>query len=181
MCDVVTALKVGTAIYNYQNEKAIAKGKRIANDRTRENADANYLANISKIDNEKNEAAMEKSKELFKNNMEKKAEQATGLNLGFGNATRILQSVSGKYDMSYADILTGYRQDMTALMNDESSAYANLTKTYNSIKPVTEPSRTGLALQIATLSAEGYYKNEALKKPSTTTDTTSGSDSGFQY
>ena len=69
--------------------------------------------------------------------------------------------------MSYADILTGYRQDMTALMNDESSAYANLTKTYNSIKPVTEPSRTGLALQIATLSAEGYYKNEALKNPET--------------
>ena len=41
----------------------------------------------------KKQAAMEKSKELFKNNMEKKAEQATGLNLGFGNATRILQSV----------------------------------------------------------------------------------------
>ena len=69
MCDVVTALKVGTAIYNYQNEKAIAKGKRIANDRTRENADANYLANIAKIDGEKNEAAMEKSKELFKSSL----------------------------------------------------------------------------------------------------------------
>ena len=27
MCDVVTALKVGTAIYSYQNQKAIAKGK----------------------------------------------------------------------------------------------------------------------------------------------------------
>ena len=156
MCDVVTALKVGTAIYSYQNQKAIAKGKRVANDRTRENADSNYLANISKIDGEKNEAAMEK-----------KAEQATGLNLGFGNATRILQSVSGKYDMSYADILTGYRQDMTALMNDETSAYANLSKTYNSIKPVTEPSRTGLALQIATIGAEGYYKNQALTQPET--------------
>ena len=110
---------------------------------------------------------MEKTKEVFKNTMEKKAEQATGLNLGFGNATRILQSVSGKYDMSYADILTGYRQDMTALMNDETSAYANLSKTYNSIKPVTEPSRTGLALQIATIGAEGYYKNQALTQPET--------------
>ena len=78
MCDVVTALKVGTAIYSYQNQKAISKGKRIANDRTRENADSNYLANISKIDGEKNEAAMEKTKEVFKNTMEKKAEQATG-------------------------------------------------------------------------------------------------------
>ena len=167
MCDVVTALKVVTAIYSYQNQKAIAKAKRVANDRTRENADSNYLANISKIDGEKNEAAMEKTKEVFKNTMEKKAEQATGLNLGFGNATRILQSVSGKYDMSYADILTGYRQDMTALMNDETSAYANLSKTYNSIKPVTEPSRTGLALQIATIGAEGYYKNQALTQPET--------------
>ena len=65
MCDVVTALKVGTAIYSYQNQKAIAKGKRVANDRTRENADANYLANISKIDGEKNEAAMEKTCLLY--------------------------------------------------------------------------------------------------------------------
>ncbi|MEL0238956.1 MAG: hypothetical protein VW946_05790 [Gammaproteobacteria bacterium] len=167
MCDVVTALKVGTAIYNYQNEKAIAKGKRIANDKTRENADANYLANIAKIDNEKNEAAMEKTTEELRNNMAKKAEQATGLNLGFGNATRILQSVSGKYDMSYADILQGYRQDMTQLMSDEDAAYANLVKTYNSIKPVTEPSRTGLALQIATISAEGVAKRDANTAPET--------------
>ena len=169
MCDVVTALKVGTAIYNYQNEKAIAKGKRIANDKTRENADANYLANIAKIDNEKNEAAMEKTTEEIRNNMSKKAEQATGLNLGFGNATRILQSVSGKYDMSYADILQGYRQDMTQLMSDEDAAYANLVKTYNSIKPVTEPSRTGLALQIATISAEGVAKQDANTQPKTST------------
>ena len=167
MCDVVTALKIGTAIYSYQSQKAVAKGKRIANDKTRENADANYLANIAKIDGEKNEADMEKSKEVFKNTMEKKAEQATGLNLGFGNATRILQSISGKYDMSYSDILTGYRQDMTALRSDETSAYANLSKTYNSIKPVTEPSRTGLALQIATIGAEGYYKNQANTAPET--------------
>ena len=45
------SIKALTAIYNYQNEyRAKAKGKRIANDRTRENADANYLANIAKID-----------------------------------------------------------------------------------------------------------------------------------
>nr|WMM95182.1 hypothetical protein MEP431_gp36 [Methylophilales phage MEP431] len=169
MCDVVTALKVGTAIYNYQNEKAIAKGKKNANNKTRENADANYLANIAKIDNEKNEAAMEKTTEEIRNNMAKKAEQATGLNLGFGNATRILQSVSGKYDMSYADILQGYRQDMTQLMSDEDAAYANLVKTYNSIKPVTEPSRTGLALQIATISAEGVAKQDANTQPKTST------------
>ena len=66
MCDVVTALKVGTAIYSYQNQKAIAKGKRVANDRTRENADSNYLANISKIDGEKNEAAIKKQKKYLK-------------------------------------------------------------------------------------------------------------------
>ena len=167
MCDVVTALKIGTAIYSHQSQKAVAKGKRNANNETRKNADANYLANIAKIDNEKNEADMEKSKELFKNSQEKKAEQASGLNLGFGNATKILQSISGKFDSSYADILAGYRQDMTALRGDETSAYANLSKTYNSIKPVTEPSRTGLALQIATIGAEGYYKNQANTAPET--------------
>lgn len=180
MCDVVTALKIGTAIYDHQSKKAVAKGKIKANNETRKNADANYLANIAKIDNEKNEADMQKSKEIFKNTLAKKAEQATGLNLGFGNATRILQSVSGKYDMSYADILDGYRSDMTGLRQDESSAYANLVKTYNSIKPVTMPSRTGLALQIATLSAEGVAKRDANTAPQTN-DTTSGSDSGWRY
>ena len=30
-----------------------------------------------------------------------------------------------------------------------------------------EPSRTGLALQIATIGAEGYYKNQALTQPET--------------
>ena len=167
MCDVVTALKIGTAIYSHQSQKAVAKGKRNANNETRKNADANYLANIAKIDNEKNEADMEKSKEIYLNSQKKKAEQASGLNLGFGNATRILQSISGKFDSSYADILAGYRQDMTALRGDETSAYANLSKTYNSIKPVTMPSRTGLALQIATIGAEGYYKNQANTAPET--------------
>ena len=33
MCDVVTALKVGTAIYSHQSKKAVAKGKKIANDK----------------------------------------------------------------------------------------------------------------------------------------------------
>lgn len=167
MCDVVTALKVGTAIYSHQSQKAVAKGKINANNETRKNADANYLANIAKIDNEKNEADMEKSKEIYLNSQKKKSEQASGLNLGFGNATRILQSISGKFDSSYADILSGYRQDMTALRGDETSAYANLSKTYNSIKPVTMPSRTGLALQIATIGAEGYYKNQANTAPET--------------
>ncbi len=110
---------------------------------------------------------MEKSKEIYLNSQKKKAEQASGLNLGFGNATRILQSISGKFDSSYADILAGYRQDMTALRGDETSAYGNLSKTYNSIKPVTMPSRTGLALEIATLSAEGYYKDKANTEPDT--------------
>ena len=50
MCDVVTALKIGTAIYSHQSQKAVAKGKRNANNETRKNADANYLANIAKID-----------------------------------------------------------------------------------------------------------------------------------
>jgi len=53
------------------------------------------------------------------------------------------------------------------LRGDETSAYANLSKTYNSIKPVTMPSRTGLALEIATLSAEGYYKDKANTEPDT--------------
>ena len=66
MCDVVTALKVGTAIYSYQNQKAIAKGKRVANDRTRENADSNYLANISKIDGEKMKPLWKKQKKYLK-------------------------------------------------------------------------------------------------------------------
>ena len=65
MCDVVTALKIGTAIYSHQSQKAVAKGKKMQTMKQEKTADANYLANIAKIDNEKNEADMEKSKEYI--------------------------------------------------------------------------------------------------------------------
>jgi len=45
---------------------------------------------------------------------------------------------------------------MMTIGNQTTDAYANMAKTYNSIAPVVEPSRTGLLLDIAMTGAEGY-------------------------
>ena len=43
MCDVVTALKIGTAIYSYQSQKAIAKSQQRANTQTQRSSDKHIL------------------------------------------------------------------------------------------------------------------------------------------
>ena len=66
MCDVVTALKIGTAIYAHQSKRALAKGQMKANEQTRRNSDQAYLNDISKIDREAVSASREKAIAKFK-------------------------------------------------------------------------------------------------------------------
>ena len=71
MCDVVTALKIGTAIVSYRNQRAIAKGQQNANAQTRKNSDQAYLNDLSKIDNEYVLASRERKVADFKTSQEK--------------------------------------------------------------------------------------------------------------
>ena len=49
---------------------------------------------------------------------------------------------------------------MQLFANQKTEAYANQVKTYNSLKPPTDPSRAGLIIGIATSASQGYQQNE---------------------
>ena len=76
-----------------------------------------------------------------------------------------MQDIGSLYNDEYTEINREYKGDMITLANQTTDAYANLSKTYNSIAPVTEPSRTGLLLDIATTAGEGYIAHTDATAP----------------
>ena len=167
MCDVVTALKIGTAVMQYRNQRAVAKSQIKANEQTRKNSDQAYLNDLSKIDGEYVTTSREKKAEEFRLNQEKNKKQAQLLNLNAGNGDKIIQDIAGIYDLQFLDVARDYETDIIKLMGQEKDAYAAQQRRYNSIRPVPMPSQTGLMLQVATIGAEGYQKFKDNQKPDT--------------
>lgn len=156
MCDVITALKIATTVYEFQANRAVAKAQNRANDQTRKNSDQAYLYDLSKIDNEAVATSREKIAEKFKLKQEELKKQAQALNLGAGMGDKIIQDIAGAYDLQFLDVTRDYEYDMVKLNAKEDEAYAAQQRRYNSIKPVQMPSTTGLLLSVATTGAQGY-------------------------
>lgn len=171
MCDVVSAittgLKIATAVQDYRSKKVVAESQEKANAITRKNSDQAYLNDLSKIDNEYVLASREKKAEDFRISQENIKKQSQALNKNAGNGIKIVQDIAGTYDMQFLDVARDYETDVIKLMYQEDDAYAAQQRRYNSIKPVTMPSQTGLFLQIGTAGMEGYQMNKALTKPDT--------------
>ena len=53
---------------------------------------------------------------------------------------------------------------MQLFANQKTEAYANQVKTYNSLKPPTDPSRVGLMLDIASSANGGYQRSQTNKE-----------------
>jgi|TARA_R100000278_G_scaffold119666_1_gene101308 hypothetical protein len=152
MCGVneaVAAMKIVGAVAGHQEKKRVAKENAMANARARMTADAAYLNDLGKIETERGMAAREKYIAEMSEKMKRKKDQATGLNLGFGNATRVVQNIGTIMDVDYNQINADFLGDMITLNNQRSDAYANLKRTYNSLTPVYEPSMFSLGLDIA--------------------------------
>jgi hypothetical protein len=173
MCDPVTAavvmggLQVATAVQNYNSQKAVAAAKEKANEQTRRNSDQAYLYDLSKIDKETVSSARELKAAQFKNSQDTNKKLAQTLNLNAGNPDKIIQDIAGTQDMDFLDSTRDYEIDVTKLYDKTNEAYAAQQRRYNSIAPVTMPSRTGLFLQVATAATQGYQNMEAAKAPKT--------------
>jgi len=163
MCTVQAALQVAGAVVQYQNKKAENKAIRRDQETTRRNADKGYLHDMNKIDQEKVNADMEKSKAEIKSKAEKNLEISQKTNLGFGNNTKIVQSIGYLFDDDWNEITSGYDKDVQIFQNQQTEAYANLSKTYNSLRPPIEPSRTGLIIDVASSAYEGYETSQTNK------------------
>ncbi len=160
MCTVQAALQVAGAVVQYQNKKAENKAIRRDQETTRRNADKGYLHDLNKIDQEKVNADMEKAKAEIKTKAERDGEIAQKTNLGFGNNTKIVQSIGALYDEDWNEITSGYDKDIQLFANQKTEAYANMSKTYNSLKPPIEPSRTGLLIDVGSSAYEGYQNSQ---------------------
>jgi len=167
MCDVSTALAVAGQVVSYQNKKAENKAIRRDQETTRRNADKGYLHDVNKIDREKVNADREKVLAEISSKKERDGEIAQSLNLGFGNSTKIVQSIGALFDDDWNTINREYDKDITTFQDQQTEAYANLSKTYNSLTPPIDPSRTGLIIDVASTSYEGYQRNETNKNKKT--------------
>ena len=167
MCDIQSALAVAGTIQSYREQKAQNAAIRRDQEATRRNADKGYLHDMTKIDREKINADREKTLAEISSKKEKEAEIAQSLNLGFGNSTKIVQSIGALFDDDWNTINRDYSKDVTTLQDQQSEAYANQVKTYNSLAPPTDPSRTGLFIQVASQGYEGYQRNQTNKKAKT--------------
>lgn len=164
MCDVKAALQVASSVVAYRQKKADNAAIRRDQETTRRNADRGYLHDMVKIDQEKVNADMEKTKAEIKSKAEKDLEISQKINLGFGNNTKIVQSIGYLFDDDWNEITSGYDKDVQIFQNQQTEAYANLSKTYNSLRPPTDPSRTGLMLDIASTSYDGYQRSQTNKE-----------------
>ena len=160
MCDIQTALAVAGTVQSFREKKAENKGIRRDQETTRRNADKGYLHDMTKIDREKVNADREKKLAEIISKKERDGEIAQALNSGFGNGTKIVQSIGALFDDDWNTISRDYSKDVTTLQEQQSEAFANQAKTYNSLTPPTDPSRTGLFIQVASQSYEGYQRNQ---------------------
>ena len=164
MCSIPAALQIAGSVVQYQQKKAENKAIRRDQETTRRNADKGYLHDVNKIDREKVNADREKVLAEISSKKERDGEIAQSLNLGFGNSTKIVQAIGGMFDDDWNSIHRDYSKDVTTLQEQQSEAYANQAKTYNSLTSPTEPSRTGLMIDVASSAYEGYQTHQDNKK-----------------
>ena len=166
MCSIQAAMagvQIVGKVQEHREKKALAASKRASQNQTRINANVAYMRDINKIDQEKVQADQEKAVAEFKTKMESKKKLAQALNLNAGNSVAIVQDIGSLYNDEYTEIMRDYKGDMITLGNQTQDAYANMSKVYNSLEPVTEPSRTGLLLDLGTTAAQGYISYDTAK------------------
>ena len=152
----IGALKIGTAVSGWQEQRQQASNQAYADYKTRANADQAYLNDLSKIETERGQAAREKGTEEFRAKLKRMKDLAKAQNSGFGNALRVAQDVGTAFDADYNDIAFGFESDMITLNNQRTDAYANMQRIYNNIAPVYMPNSTDLALRVGNAAVDTY-------------------------
>ena len=165
MCGVAEAqlaLAVVTTVADFQNKSAVHQRNTAANEVSMQNANAAYLNDLSKIDNESSRAVQAKALAELTAKQELAKNQATALNSGFGNSLRVMQDMSGKHDLGFSEIAFDFEADMLSLQGSEDDAYAAMHRNYANIRPSEPPSQLGSVLQIASAGLN-YGSNDKRK------------------
>ena len=142
------ALAVVSTVAKHQNAKAVHERNTAANEVSMQNANAAYLADLSKIDNESSRADQAKALAELTLRQETTKKQAMALNSGFGNSLRVIQDLGGEHDLGFSEIAFDFEADMLSLQGSEDDAYASMHRNYANIRPSEPPSLIGSVIEL---------------------------------
>ena len=142
-------LNVVGSVLKFQDKKNQADTTRVNNTIARNEYNKGYLADITEIDNNVQEAKDEKTANIVKNKIEKINAMAKQLNLNVGNSGAILKDIGAEYQLVEQDNDREFGIDMQTAYRQYDKAYASFTQAMNNLPVPQEPSMLGLALDVA--------------------------------
>ena len=143
------ALNVVSSIADHNAKKEQAYRTSVSNFHAKNAASAALFDDYGQIDNNKINAAKEKSAEKFAIKREKIAEMSKQLALNVGNATAIYKDVGTGTDKEFMDVNMAFTKDMMSFNRQENEAYASYANTINNLPVPVEPSNMALAINMA--------------------------------
>ena len=143
------ALNVMSSVMKYQGAKRDAKITQANNTVARREFDRGYLNDLTQIDDNKQDAKDEKLANILKNKVEKINAMAKQLNLNVGNAGVIMKDIGADYQFTEQDNERAYGIDMKTAFRQENEAWASYVSSINNLPMPYEPSKLGLAIDIA--------------------------------
>ena len=156
------ALNVVSSIADHNAKKEQAYRTSVSNFHAKNAASAAMFDDYGQIDNNKINAAKEKSAEKFAIKKEKIKLLSKQLALNVGNATAIYKDVGTDTDKDFMDVNMAFTKDMMSFNRQENEAYASYANTINNLPVPVEPSDMALAINIAGGATE-YAGNEDRK------------------
>ena len=141
-------LNVVGSVLKFQDKKEQAATTRVNNTIARNEYNKGYLADITEIDNNVQEAKDEKTANIVKNKIEKINAMAKQLNLNVGNSGAIMKDIGAEYQLVEQDNDREFGIDMQTAYRQYDKAYASFTQAMNNLPVPQEPSWLGLAVDM---------------------------------
>jgi len=151
MCtaEAAAVANVVGSVLKFQDKKEQAATTRINNTIAKNEYNKGYLADITEIDDNVQEAKDEKTANIVKNKIEKINAMAKQLNLNVGNPNVILKDIGAEYQLVEQDNDREFGIDMKTGYRQYDKAYAAFTSSMNNLPVPQEPSWLGLAVDVA--------------------------------
>ena len=142
-------LNVVGSVLKFQDKKEQAATTRVNNTIARNEYNKGYLADVTEIDGNIQDAKDEKTANIVKNKIEKISAMAKQLNLNVGDSTAIMKDIGAEYQLVEQDNDREFGIDMKTAFTQYDKAYASFTQAMNNLPVPQEPSMLGLALDVA--------------------------------
>ena len=151
MCtaEAAAVANVVGSVLKFQDKKEQAATTRVNNTIARNEYNKGYLADVTEIDGNIQDAKDEKTANIVKNKIEKINAMAKQLNLNVGNSGAIMKDIGAEYQLVEQDNDREFGIDMQTAYRQYDKAYASFTQAMNNLPVPQEPSMLGLALDVA--------------------------------